>query len=351
MKRRDCRTDNPGAPASLISNPCSLKPDSSEQGYVLVAVIFMMVILIISLSIAIPKVREDIQRDRDLETMQRGKQYIRAIKLYYRKFNAYPPNIDALVKTNNIRFLRKRYIDPTTGKDDWKPIMWGQNKTPMVMGLFGQPLAVATGGGIGPTGGNGLNGTNGTNSSSTSGGLFNSPSGSSSSGSSFGTSSTSTAGTSGSTDQSQSGTSGSTGGTDANANPISGTSTGSAGSTGSSGSGSGSSSSSSFGSSNNPTGNGTTFGGGGIIGFSPASPKQSIYVYKKKNHYNEWEFLYSPQQDQQQMSGGNTGAIGQPASGTTTPIGGSSFGSSSNSSGTNSSGTTTTPTTPTSPQQ
>ena len=37
-----------------------------------------------------------------------------------------------------------------------------------------------------------------------------------------------------------------------------------------------------------------TFGGGGIIGFSPASPKQSILIYKKKNHYNEWEFLYSP---------------------------------------------------------
>jgi hypothetical protein len=24
------------------------------------------------------------------------------------------------------------------------------------------------------------------------------------------------------------------------------------------------------------------------------SPKPSILVYKKKSHYNEWEFLYSP---------------------------------------------------------
>jgi len=299
---------------------------SSEDGYVLVAVIFMMVILILSLSVAIPKVREDIQRDRDQETMERGKQYIRAIQLYYRRYQAYPPNIDALVKTNNIRYLRKRYIDPTTGKDDWKPIMWGQNKTPMVMGFFGQPMAAATGGGIGPSGGNGLNGANGTN---TSGGLFNS--GSSSTGSSsFGTSTTPAAGT-GSTDQSQSGT---TGGTDANGNPTGGTAGSTAGSSGSS---------------NNPTGNGSTFGGAGIIGFSPASPRQSIYVYKKKNHYNEWEFLYSPQQDQQQMAGGNAGTVGQPASGTTTPIGGSTFGSPSNPGGTNSGGTTT-PTT-TSPQQ
>jgi len=28
-----------------------------------------------------------------------------------------------------------------TGKDDWKPIMYCQNKTPMAMGFFGQPLA------------------------------------------------------------------------------------------------------------------------------------------------------------------------------------------------------------------
>ena len=144
----------------------------------LVVVIFMMAMLILSLSIAIPRVRESIQRDREEETMQRGKQYIRAVQLYYRKFNAYPPNVDALVKTNNIRFLRKKYIDPTTGKDEWKPVLFGQNKTPQAMGFFGQPLAAASGGGIGPSAGNtGLAGptpgAGGTNPSSGLG-LFNS---------------------------------------------------------------------------------------------------------------------------------------------------------------------------------
>ncbi|MGA8741471.1 MAG: type II secretion system protein [Terracidiphilus sp.] len=287
----------------------------SEEGYILVAVIFMMAILILSLAIAVPRVRESIQRDREEETMQRGKQYVRAVQLYYRKFNAYPPNVDALVKTNNIRFLRKKYVDPTTGKDEWKSIQFGQNKTPQAMGFFGQPLAAANGAGIGPSGGNtgtttGIGGT----SSTTNSGLFNSsPTSSTDSG----------AGTTG-----QSGSAG----TDANGNPISGT--GTTGTTGSSGS--------AFGSSSNPTGSGQSFGGGGIIGFSPQSPKQSLMIYKKKNHYNEWEFLYSPMMDQQNMVGGNTGAVGQPASGTTTPIGGGT-------------GTTptapTTPTTPTTPQQ
>jgi hypothetical protein len=76
-------------------------------------------------------------------------------------------------------------------------------------------------------------------------------------------------------------------------------------------------------------------------------------VYKKKNHYNEWEFLYSPLMDQQTMAGGNTGVVGQPASGTTTPVGGTgtTFGGTSSTFG-GTSPTTPTPTpTPTTPQQ
>jgi type II secretory pathway pseudopilin PulG len=298
-------------------NPHSpIRHHPSEEGYILVAVIFMLAILILSLAVAIPRVREDIQRDREEETMQRGKQYIRAIQLYYKKFQAYPPNVDALVKTNDIRFLRKKYIDPTTGKEEWKPILFGQNKTPQAMGFFGQPLAAASLAGIGPAGGNtGLAGAPGAN-PTVGGGLFT-PTGTTDPGTGTPT----------------------TGGTDANGNPVAGTGTGA---TGNPGAATGSAGAETPGS--NPTGTGQTFGGGGIIGFSPQSPKQSIFVYKKKNHYNEWEFLYSPLMDQQQMAGGNTGAIGQPASGTTTPI-----------SGTNPTGTSpitpTAPTAPATPQQ
>jgi type II secretory pathway pseudopilin PulG len=288
------------------------RSSASEDGYVLVAVIFMTAILVLSLAIAMPKVREDIQRDRDEETMQRGKQYIRAVQLYYRKFHAYPPNVDALVKSNDIRFLRKKYVDPTTGKDEWKPVLFGQNKTPTAMGFFGQPLAGSTLAGIGPSGGN-------TTTGSTTGGPFNSPSNTTSS-------ATPTPPTTTGTDQS--------GATDANGNPTGGTGTGQS-ATGTTGS--------AFGSSNNPTGSGQAFGGAGIIGFSPQSPKQSILIYKKKNHYNEWEFTYDPIMEQQSMAGGNTGAIGQPASSTTNPIG------SGTSTNTTNSMTPTTPTTTTSP--
>src|ERR1700719_2712498 len=121
-------------PMQIPSPTRRCKP--SESGYILISVMILLAVFLIAMAVAAPKVAESIQRDRELETMQRGKQYIRAIKLYYKKFHAYPPNLDALVKTNEIRFLRKKYIDPMTGKDEWKPIMYCQNKTPMAIGFF-----------------------------------------------------------------------------------------------------------------------------------------------------------------------------------------------------------------------
>lgn len=246
---------------------------------------FMLALLIISLAVAVPRVRKEIQRDKDLETYHRGMQYRRAVQLYYKKFRAYPPSIDALVTTNNVRFLRKRYTDPITGKDDWKPIHFGQNKVPMAYGFFGQPLGGDVLAGTGPGGipGASSNGSAFNAGSSLSGGSSFSSGSSSSSGSSvFGSSSSQTGASS-----SQTG----------NASP--------AGTTGGSDSSSSSSSS--------PSSN-QTFGAGGIIGFEPGSEKQSILVYKKKNHYNEWEFTYSYVSDQAIVSGGNAGTIGQPVS-------------------------------------
>jgi type II secretory pathway pseudopilin PulG len=287
---------------------------------------FMLALLMIALAIAAPKVAKDIQRDRELETMHRGKQYARAVKLYYKKFGAYPANVDALVNTNQIRFLRKKYIDPTTGKDVWKPIALGQNKAPTAMGFFGVPLnGAGAGGGLC---GNALPSSTPSGSSSSS--SFGSSSGSS--GSSFGSSSGSSGSSFGTTSPTAgcpSDTSGAGSATDPNAAANGATDPNAAG--GNSGSqstndssgttpGSGTGSTSGIGQSGQT---GQTFGGAGIMGFSPQSPKQSILVYKKKNHYNEWEFVYDPIADQMMMQGGNTGGLGgNPATGGPGGIGG-----------------------------
>ena len=48
----------------------------------------------------------------------RGKQYPRAIGMYYRKFGKYPTKVEDLTnQTNGIRFLRQAYTDPMN-KDD-----------------------------------------------------------------------------------------------------------------------------------------------------------------------------------------------------------------------------------------
>jgi type II secretory pathway pseudopilin PulG len=305
-------------------NPCATKrrKKPSEEGYILVAVMFMLAMLIIAMAVAVPRIREDIQRDRDMETMHRGMQYARAIKLYYKKFNAYPPSVDALVKTNEIRFLRKRYADPITGKDDWKPIMLGQQKTPVVMGFFGQALA---GSGLAGTGPGGVAGASSIGSSFMSG---NSSTGSTGTGGAF------SGGNSASGGSSMFGSSGTGAASGAGTGTTGGTSTGTGSGTAGSDSGSG-----------NGISTNQTFGGGGIIGFSPGSERESILIYKKKNHYNEWEFLYSPLQDQKTIVGGNAGTIGTPVgapNGTGTGFGTSPSGSPS---------APTSPMMPTSPQQ
>ena len=110
----------------MTSSPQSPRQPPKQSGYILLAVLFLVALVLLSLAVAAPRIAKSIQRDRELELIHRGEQYKRAIKLYYRKFGSYPSSIEQLENTNNIRFLRKRYTDPMTGKDDWKIIHFGQ---------------------------------------------------------------------------------------------------------------------------------------------------------------------------------------------------------------------------------
>ncbi len=135
-----------------------------EAGFMLVFVILLAALMLIALAVAAPVVAKDLRRDKEVESGHRANEYVRAIRLYYRKFKTYPPSIDALGNTNNVRFLRKQYIDPLTGKADWRIIHVGENKT-TVKGFFGQPLGglntTGAGGGLGSasTLGTGFGGT------------------------------------------------------------------------------------------------------------------------------------------------------------------------------------------------
>jgi type II secretory pathway pseudopilin PulG len=329
-----------------------------ESGYILLAVLFMVALILIALAVAAPKIASDIQRDRENDLYHRGEQYKRAIKLYYKKFGRYPSSIDQLENTNNMRFLRKRYVDPMTGKDDWKLIHYGEAHV-QPLGLFGQPIqgggmaAIAggsvPGGGMAATAGGSVLG----GAAAASGGMYaptvgtpiagSTSSSSSSSSTDSGTSTTSGTDSSGS---SASGTSGTpTTGTGMGSTPGFGGGGGSSFGGGSSSFGGSSSGSSGFGSSSTGSSgfgsSGSSFGGAPIVGIASKNTKASIKEYKKQKHYNEWEFVYDPMEDllsSVSLFGGGTsnvnGTSGTSPSGTTTSgTSGSGYGNSGSGSG------------------
>ena len=96
-----------------------------ESGFALLLIFAMAATMALLLYMELPRAAFEAQRDREELLIQRGEAYKRAIQLYFRRFKTYPTSIDALENTNNLRFLRRRYPDPLTGKDDWRLIHIG----------------------------------------------------------------------------------------------------------------------------------------------------------------------------------------------------------------------------------
>jgi hypothetical protein len=96
-----------------------------RAGYALLFVYAMAATMAIMLYMAMPRVAFEAQRDKEQLLIDRGEQYKRAVQLYVRKFNRFPADMQALESTQNIRFLRKQYVDPMTGKNEWRLIHVG----------------------------------------------------------------------------------------------------------------------------------------------------------------------------------------------------------------------------------
>ncbi|MCW5963398.1 MAG: hypothetical protein KIT83_05120, partial [Bryobacterales bacterium] len=93
-----------------------------ERGFAILLVFAMAAAAAIFLYMQLPRVSFEAQRDREELLMQRGREYRRAIELYVRKNNKYPEKLEDLEMQQDVRFLRHRYKDPLTGKDDWRVI-------------------------------------------------------------------------------------------------------------------------------------------------------------------------------------------------------------------------------------
>jgi type II secretory pathway pseudopilin PulG len=143
------------------------RPRKGEEGYVLLMVIFLVALVTLSLAVAAPKWKKDIQRDQEQELMHRGMQYAHAVKLYYRIYGSYPTSVKQLLNTNNVRFLRQEYADPITGKKDWRLVQMLQAG---FAGSGGQITGATAAGAVGSSGSFGGSGSTSFGGGSASGG-------------------------------------------------------------------------------------------------------------------------------------------------------------------------------------
>lgn len=209
---------------------------AGEKGYVLISVMLLVTLMIIAMSIEIPRIAQQVKRAREEELVNRGKAYATAIKRFYHKNGVLPNSIQQLENTNRLRFLRKKYKDPITGEEEWHLVRPGeaQIKIPAPTGLPGS----------------GLTGT----------GLNPSPTG------------TPPPGTT--PPAAAAGTPPAGGATAPGAPGQMGTLT------------------------TTPIGNGQTVGGGAIIGVASTSKAEGIKEFNERTHYNEWLFVYDPRLEQ-----------------------------------------------------
>jgi len=205
---------------------------SHDDGFILLTALVMVFLVLLVLSLAAPRIAKSIQRDRELESEHRAQQY----------------------------------VDPLTGKDDWRLIHVGENQT-KVKGFFGEDLP-GLGAGLGSAAG--MSSTTGGsafgNGSSNTSAFGNNPAGGPAGAtgtSAFGQNGTSSGTTSGTTSSSTSGTTTGTGGIS-------------------------SQSATSF----------TGSGGAPIMGVGSAKSGEAMLVVNEQTTYDTWEFLYDPRIEQ-----------------------------------------------------
>lgn len=93
-----------------------------ESGYAYLLALFMVILVIISTTVALENLATQGRRQREEETIWRGNQYVRAIRLFFHKTGHYPQTVNDLEKgLPNLHFLRQAYKNPSNPADgSWR---------------------------------------------------------------------------------------------------------------------------------------------------------------------------------------------------------------------------------------
>jgi len=139
-------------------------PRRPEKGFALLVIFLIAAAVAFTMYQELPRAAFESARDKEQLLMDRGNQYKRAIQVFYAENKRYPAELKDLESTNNKRYLRRRYIDPMTGQDEWRLIH--TNGSFLTDSLVKKPPAQNASGGLpgqgqtpggGPLGANTLN--------------------------------------------------------------------------------------------------------------------------------------------------------------------------------------------------
>ena len=102
----------------------SLRSRGGERGYALLFALFLVASMILMAAVAAPRVLTEGRREKEAELIWRGKQYMRAIRLYYQKNGKYPASLEDLEKADQVgnHYLRKAYKEPMNADGSWRLI-------------------------------------------------------------------------------------------------------------------------------------------------------------------------------------------------------------------------------------
>ena len=265
----------------------------TERGYAILLVLFLVTLMLIATISVAPNILTQGRREKETEMIWRGKQYTRAIKLYYRKTGKFPTSMDDLTKPKlgSLRFMRQAYKDPMNKKDgEWRLIYVGPSG--QLIGSLKPPQTLQLSGLAGA--GGALPGTPAAQLGTQSAGQT--------AGQTFGQAVGQIFGNSGAAAQSAPSNSANQPNTASSAN--SGSSTDAPGTTPDT-----SDAASEALLASDPT----TVMGGNIIGVGSTVNQRSIIVYEKAKNYKQFEFIWDPSKDAIVLGGGAGPQIGTPA--------------------------------------
>jgi type II secretory pathway pseudopilin PulG len=276
---------------SQLHNYEITKLPNPQSGYILITLMLALTLAALALLAVLPDRMQQIKRDQEEEMCHRGTEYMRAIQHFYKKFGRYPTRIEDLENTNNMRFLRKRYTDPLTrdkqGKEKDFKLLHMQDVNVAGSGFGGLAGLAGAGNlagagilGAGNMGAGNLAGANALANNGLAGVGNNILAAAQSGGAMNGQSNVQQK------DQDES---------DNSQNPQSANSPD--GSSSDSSSPTGANQGFNTGGTTGTGANNTVFGGGPILGVASTSKEKTIREYNKKNHYNDWMFIYDPTSD------------------------------------------------------